>query len=71
MQELNLSKIEELQKWLNCQEGLLIDFDYRAALASEQTASNKEERNRREKQGEGSQTADSTHFKPSGTWMVS
>lgn len=48
MQELGLSEIEEIRKRLNCREGLLIDFDYGAALNGQQTAS--EGTHREEKQ---------------------
>ena len=62
-----LSEIEELWKRLKCREGLLIDFDYGAALAREKTASNEEETRNEE---EGSQASDSNFFKPSGTRTV-
>ena len=39
MQKLGLSKIDELQKRLDCQEGLLIDFDYASSLTENPTAS--------------------------------
>ena len=67
MQQFRLSEIEELRKRLKCREGLLIDFDYGAALAREQTASNEEETRNEE---EGSQASDSKFFKPSGTRTV-
>ena len=67
MQQFGLSEIEELRKRLKCREGLLIDFDYGAVLAREQTASNEEETRNEE---EGSQASDSNTFKPSGTRTV-
>lgn len=51
MQEHGLSEIEELRKRLNCREGLLIDFDYGAALVGEEIALG--EANEGETQGEG------------------
>ena len=69
MQELGLSEIEELRKRLNCREGLLIDFDYAAALAGEKIASD-EETNSGENQGEG-QTSHSGNLKPSCARTVS
>ena len=51
MQELGLSEIEKLWKHLNCREGLLIDFDYGAAL----TKTALKETSSGEKQGEGEQ----------------
>ena len=37
MEKLGLSDIEQLQKKLNCREGLLIDFDYGALISDETT----------------------------------
>ena len=71
MQHLGLSEIEELRKRLNCRERLLIDFDYGAALAREQTASDEGKKNREGKQKEGSQISDSVRPKPSGARTVS
>jgi serine/threonine protein kinase len=71
MEQLGLSEIEEIRKRLNCREGLLIDFDYASALAGEQTFLDEEETNSGETQREGSQSSDSSHFKPSGARTVS
>jgi serine/threonine protein kinase len=51
MEELGLSEIEKLRERLDCREGLLIDFDYGAALIGEQTT--REGTNSGEKQKEG------------------
>jgi hypothetical protein len=37
MESLGLSDIEKLWKELNCQEGMLIDFDYRALISGKTT----------------------------------
>ena len=71
MQDLGLSEIEKLRKQLNCREGLLIDFDYGAALVGEQL-----EMNSGEMQTEGALNSKergvSHNFKPaSGSRMVS